>query len=206
MPGEKKLYSFLSWFKQPASVLSLVAAVTSLLTWFWVYANKGEIRIIPPDRVGIALAGGDLSLIIPLIFTNTGAPRTNQLIRRVTVELDGITPIKQPPISLRLRWRLEVKYIKAKEDDFLHDRLDYVNRAVPFAVVGGTSTPKLFEFIQVDTGFPKRYVDGFRLTIKTFTESRTFSSATVYYDCRHHDLGADSSVTANYHYCEMNSE
>ena len=137
-----------SWLYQPSSWISLVAALISVTTFFLVYAYRGEVRVIIPDRIGVALTSGDLSVLMPLTLTNTGAPRTARHIVRISATLEGIAPLQGSPATINVRWRMELKYAKSNDTNYMHDKLVYVNRAIPFALFGGTSTQRVFELVQ----------------------------------------------------------
>lgn len=90
------------WLKEPSSWLALVATCISISTFFLVYAFEGELRVILPDRVGIGLDNGYLTTIVPITFTNTGAPRTVRHVRQVKalVEPKVTTNTKNPSITM----------------------------------------------------------------------------------------------------------
>lgn len=185
-----------AWFLQPASYLALIATGISVATFFLVYASPGNLRIILPDRVGVALTQGDISVVIPLTFTNTGAPRTVRHVQRVTASLIEIAPLNEQPTEVHARWRFEYAYGKKEGAAFAEDKLNYVNRAIPFALFGGTSKQKVFELVQVERGFDKKTVAGFTLRVHAATESETISSDLIRYECQ--QLGL---LDRNYQYC-----
>ena len=86
---------------------------------------------------------------------------------------------------------------KAKESE---DYLEYISRADPFALYGGTSSQKLFELVQIGKGFLRRTLSDFVLSVNALTESNNFSSIKVGYTCD--DLKLEEN---NYRYCERKS-
>lgn len=195
-----------AWFRQPSSWLSLVATVISVTTFFLVYAYRGEVRVIVPDEIGVALVDGDLSVLLPLTLTNTGAPRTITHIVRVMATVKEFTSEKKSAATVEVRWRRELKYTKRENTPYLDDELEYLNRAVPFALDGGKSTQKVYELIQVGTGF-KRSIGNVSLTVHiTTAESGLFASKTAYYDCQRVDKDGelkDLGLISRYQYCRL---
>lgn len=171
------------WFSQPSSWLSIIAAILSVITFFLVYAYKGDVRVILPDKIGIGLEKGDLSIILPLVLTNTGAPRTVIHIIQITASIEGIAPLQEPPNEVDVRWRAEVKFVN--EEEYMQDHIEPINRAVPFALFGGTSTQRVFELVQIGRGFSKSNIDGFTITVNVITDAGNYNSTASHYDCDH---------------------
>ncbi|HEV2884643.1 MAG TPA: hypothetical protein VGW36_07280 [Pyrinomonadaceae bacterium] len=183
--------SFFSWLKQPASWIAIVAAITSFISFYLVYADPGELDLVLPDRVGIYhnLENDGLELLLPITFTNTGAPRTQRHIIRVTAEL---TP-SQPPASGNsnptFAWEYEKAIIgklewkkKYNEDITTPDNVDYVGRAFAFALYGGESKAKLLNMLQVGGKLGGRSLSDFRLKVDAATD-RGVISTTRRYGC-----------------------
>lgn len=191
------LSNFISWFKQPSSWLSIIATLISLITFFIVYEYKGKLIVTLPDRIGVC-ATGDLSIIVPLSITNTGAPRTVRHIIRITAIMEDIAPLKDNPTKVSVRWRMETKFVPRPGYSHLDDSIGYVNRVVPFAVHGGTSLEKVFNLIQIGRGFEKKFIDSFTIKVKIETDNGTFYSRKSYYNCYHIDVKEDV-----FQYCEM---
>lgn len=186
------------WIKQPSSWLATIATLISLITFFIVYEYKGKLIVTLPDRIGIC-ATGDLSLIVPLSITNTGAPRTVRNVIRITAYIEDIAPLKEYPTKVFVRWRMETKFVPIPgSTSHLHDSIGYVNRVVPFAVHGGISSEKVFNFIQNGTGFEKKIIDNFTIRVRVETDNGTFYSRKSYYNCNHMDISQDL-----FQYCEM---
>lgn len=193
-----------TWFRQPSSWLSLVATVISVTTFFLVYAHKGEVRVVVPDELGVALLDGDLSVLLPLTLTNTGAPRTTTHIARIMATVKETAPTGTSAATVEVRWRRELMYTKIENTPYLEDELKYLNRAVPFALNGEQSTQKVYELIQVDTGF-KPSIGNISLTVRVTTaESGLFVSETAYYDCRSEDKDREFKkleLASRHRYC-----
>lgn len=98
------------WFKQWLPVVAaVVAAIISISTFYLVYAQKGEVQIIMPDKVGVSrLSGGSALLLIPLIFTNSGAPRSVNHVTHVTATLRNLDPNQTAGNQVDLHWRYEL--------------------------------------------------------------------------------------------------
>lgn len=88
---------------------------------------------------------------------------------------------------MRRRTRREVPTI-------LDDIVDYVGRTFPFALYGGTSVNKLFDFIQ-DAGVFPPSLRSFELEVRAETDFKAVSSQGVKYFCEGEELGKD------YAYC-----
>lgn len=227
--GESSL-SLIKWIKQPTSWLSVIATlisistiVISIATFRLVYADRGEVKVVMPDRVGIKLwcrdaelkRPGDADLLIPLTFTNTGAPRTVQHVTRVTAILSNIYPSKVlGNKEVDLGWSYEYMFVSRQQwfqkypnekgrtaektgSCDREDYLDYLNRAVPFAIWGGTSAYKLSEFIQIGNGF-QQSVRGFDLVVRAEVDHGSPpSSEIVKYECE-----SDQLKDSKFRYCE----
>jgi hypothetical protein len=208
----KKHPWLMPWIKQPGSWLSVVAAIISVSTFYLVYAKKGEVRVIMPDKVGVSLSNGSALLLIPVTFTNTGAPRTVNHVTHVTATLRKLDPQEVAGNEVGLHWRFELKTIgkfqylqtypdrkdeeKNKKGDVANndDYVDYVSRTFPFALYGGTSVNKLFDFVQ-DAGVFQRSLRSFELEVRAETDSKAVSSQVVKYFCEGEELRKD------YRYC-----
>jgi len=200
------------WIKQPGSWLSVVAATISISTFYLVYAKKGEVQVIMPDKVGVSLSNGSALLLIPLTFTNTGAPRSVNHVTHVTATLRNLDPHMVAGNEVDLHWRFELtttgkfqyflKYPEKKVEEKKRtgkgirtdDFVDYVGRTFPFALYGGTSVNKLFDFVQ-NTGVFQTSLRSFELEVRAETDSKAFSSQVVKYVCEGEELGED------YGYC-----
>lgn len=189
--------NFSTWFKQPSSWLSIIATLISLITFFLIYEYKGKLIVTLPDRIGIC-ASGNIAIIVPLAITNTGAPRTVRHIIRITANITDIAPLNDKPTKVSVRWRMECKFVPRPGFSHLNDSIGYINRVVPFAVPGGTSAEKVFNFIQYDGDFEKDFVDNFTIQVKIETDNGTFYSRKSYYNCNHIDIKMDV-----FQYCEM---
>lgn len=189
-----------NWFRSPSNWISLIAFLISTVTFFLVYANPGKIRVIPSEAVGIGLYKGYFSLAAPLTLTNTGAPRTVQHITKITavVNAETSTGVK----TAEMYWLFERSFVGRreylakypelkKESDDDRDSIDYFkfeNRMAPFALFGGTSESKVFQFGQ-ETGSksPFANLDHFKVTFKVKTESSTYRARDIYYSCQNPD-------------------
>jgi len=166
--------SFFKWIKEPSSWLALAATFVAVATFFLVYADPGELKLILPDRVGLQYGGSDrkVSMLLPLTFTNTGAPGTWRHILSVTAVLSPEERVPEGTQNLTLAWEFERAFIDKrewlnkypKEDQRTEDYAAYVGRAFPFSLAGGASRSKLFEMHQFDEGaLSERKLDNFTL-------------------------------------------
>ena len=149
-------HGFVQWVKQPSAWLSVIAAIISISTliisistFYLVYARKGDVLVILPDKVGVSLSNGDALLLIPLTFTNTGAPRTVNHVTHVTATLRDMKPHEISGNEVDLHWRFELTTIgnlqyfqkypeeeKKRKDTktAADDVVQYVGRTFPFAL------------------------------------------------------------------------
>jgi len=202
--------SFIQWIKQPNSWLSVIAAIISLSTFYLVYTRKGEVKIIMPDKVGVSLSNGNALLLVPLTFTNTGAPRTVNYVIHVAATMRNIDPHEISDRSVDLHWRLELttvdkwRWLEKNPEQKVdreywaekYDVVQYVGRALPFALYGGTSATKLFDFIQ-DRGSFQQSLRSFEIVARAETPSGAVSSKMVKYVCENAQLDKD------YTYCNQ---
>ncbi len=184
------LASLLKWIREPASWLALAAASVSVATFILVYAYPGELRVVPPDRVGLHYLGSDrrLEMLLPLTFTNTGAPRTWRHVLRVTAVLatDGRRPegTRDPALA----WEYEDAFVGKREwlaknpgaDQGTVDYLTYVGRALPFSLAGGVSQAKLYRLLQYDGTPSGKALEKFTLVISVLQEDGRVEVARKY--------------------------
>jgi hypothetical protein len=179
------LRPLVSWLTQPSSWIALVGVATSLaaafvsgLTFYLVYADPGALQLVLPDRLGIKYVKRHdvVEMLVPLTFTNTGAPRTRRYVVRVTASLSPNAP---PPPGTRnptLEWEYELKFIGWREwlkkyPDFRErdrppeDYVDYVGRAFAFPLAGGASDSKVLHMVQFEGSLSGRTIDDFTLVI-----------------------------------------
>jgi hypothetical protein len=167
-----------------------------------------------PDKVGVSLSSGEALLLVPLTFTNTGAPRTVNHVTHVTATMHSIVPSQPQREEVSLHWRFELttvgkwqyflKYPEQKKDEGYwagtDDVVEYVGRAFPFALYGGTSATKLFDFIQDGSGF-QGSLRRFELVVRAETPSgRVSSKKGVTYICN------EATLTERYLYCSQQYE
>ena len=172
------------WLREPASWLSLIAALVSLSTFFLVYADRGHLTVLLPDRVAIADQSHGLALVIPLVFTNTGASRTHRHVIESSAVLVFVASGEAQQRTMPLRWEFEAQFVSTNEfhrrypqlpyakDDELVDQIDYVNRAFPFHLGGGTSLVKIYQFEPSDSQRLAE-IGPFEIRVRVRTESET---------------------------------
>ena len=202
-PDGKKNARVSLWVKQPAVwlpvVASLAAVIISASTYYQVYERQGELRIIMADKVGVTLLkNGSALLLIPLVFTNTGASRSVNHVTHMTATMRSLDPQNLAGSQVEFFWRLErtmigkFQYLQKypdraeskKENDAGSDIdvLDYVGRTFPFALYGGASVNKLFDFVQQTDRFQPT-LRSFELEVRAETDSKPVSSKPVKYVC-----------------------
>jgi hypothetical protein len=205
---------FIQWVKQPNSWLSVIAAIISLSTFYIVELRKGDVQVIMPDKVGVRLSqSGDYAiLLIPLTFTNTGAPRSVNHVTHVTATLRNMDPHEISDNEVEFLWRYEATTVDKFEYFQKHperrkewhdvgtmsDIVVYAARTFPFALNGGTSASKLFDFVQRDGGKFQQSLRSFELIVHAMTPSETVStSKAVRYICE------DDKLEADFGYCHQ---
>lgn len=206
-PDARKRW-LIEWIRQPSAWVSIIAAAISISTFYLVYAKPGDVRIIMPDRVGVSLLDGDVLLLLPVTFTNTGAPRTVNHVTHVSVTMRDIDPSPRADQLVDLQWDAEWKFIgklqylqnypaqkeNASRWGSRDDALDYVARAFPFALSGGTSVTKLFDFVRVNGSFQES-LRSFQLVVRAQTPTGAVSSRTAQYFC------SQGALEEKYRYC-----
>ena len=182
---------FWRWLKQPASWLSLSAALLSAVTFFLVHVNRGSLTVLLPDRVGVAYDSGGLAVVIPMVFTNTGAARTHRHVVEAAADL-VFTARESEQRSVPLRWRYEVRFVSHLEFQRLYpdhpeakadvkDHAAYDNQALPFHLAGGTSLAKVYRFEQLhQTPASVAGMEAFEIRVTTRTEAETLVVAGTY--------------------------
>jgi hypothetical protein len=192
------------WLKQPASLLSLTAAIISVSTFVLVYANPGRLEVYLPDEVAVGLNRGRDRLLIPLSLTNTGAARTHRQIIRITAQI--IPDVGDASsVTIPFSWAYEVQLMHAEQfrlkygpkapvDTGLVDVVDYVNRALALHMPGSSSQLRTYEFVQSDTTPVLTVPSTFELRLNVVTVRGTVSVAARYHGC--------GRLSANYCWCE----
>jgi hypothetical protein len=182
MERKKSRSSVIGWFKQPSSLISIISIIISLITFFLVNEYKGKLIIVLPDRIQVS-DFKNLSFEVPLVITNTGAPKTAAHVIRITCNLEDIIPLQKKSTNIKLLWRMESKYVPRPGSDHLHDSLGYVNRVVPFAIHGGNSVEKIYNFRPIGNGFENEFIDKFSLKVYVETDQGAFYSKKTFYNC-----------------------
>jgi hypothetical protein len=176
----------LKWIKEPSSWLALTASIISIATFFLVYADHGTVDLILPDRVGMKYdaLSDTAEMLLPLTFTNTGAPRTQRHVLRVTAL---VSPAQSPAAGNTdpaFAWEYEKVFIgklewekrypdwfdKYPEDRNNADFVDYLGRALAFSLHGGESKSKLFNMLQSNGKLSGRSLSDFALTVEALLE------------------------------------
>jgi hypothetical protein len=192
------------WLKQPASLLSLTAAVISVSTFVLVYANPGRLEVYLPDQVAVGLNRGQQRLLIPLTLTNTGAARTHRHIIRITALISPGAG-DSSSVTIPFSWLYEVQLLHAEQfrlkygtnvkvDTGLVDVVDYVNRALALHFPGGSSQLRTYEFVQSDTTRVFTVPSTFELRLNVVTVKGSVSVAARYHRC--------GPASADYRWCE----
>jgi hypothetical protein len=186
-----------SWFMEPASWLSLSAAVLSASTFFLVYADRGQLTVLLPDQVGIA--GQPLAVVIPLVFTNTGATRTHRHVVEATASLVFGPQGQLQQSVIPLRWQYEVQFVRqypdanAEKTAEVVDHAVYVNRAFPFHIAGGISVGKAYRFEPRDSSLRKAEIGPLDVEVRVRTETETVLLSGKY--------RCPGALNANYSWC-----
>jgi len=189
---------FLRWIRQPPSWLSVIALTLSLLTAYQVSLKPGQLQIIMPDKVGVALSKyGYAQLLLPVTFTNTGATQNIKHVTHISATMRRIDPHLIPDNEVAFHWRFELKTksrsgcacCEATEErkseksmSLLNDAVEVESRTFPFAVDGGKSIGKLLDMPQEKWAF-QAHLNSFELVVYARTSSGVFSSQPVRYVC-----------------------
>jgi len=180
--------SVLEWLKNPSSLISLSAAVLSLITFFLVYVDKGEIEVLLPQNLGIGISAdtGNMDILVSATYSNTGAPRTRRHILHITGIVQSLD--KAAPIDGEYKWTYEQRFIGKdeylkkypdKKDEGHRDYLDYVSRAIPFTLKGGESTAKTIE-LERPQKTTSLLPSKLRINLVVHTDSGTYKSSSTY--------------------------
>jgi len=206
-PNIKKASQLLGWLKQPESWISIVAAIISIVTFFWVYAYQGKLEVTIPSQIGVAKSGYDkLQILVPFVFTNTGATRTHRHITNITANIIPLSNNGAELPSALIGWTYEVQFISTwayhtkYPDQQVNmkqmDKVDYVSRAFPFHLEGGDSVSKVYIFEQKDGTFDSAGVGNFMLVITIWTNKEHFTMKSKY-------LG-NIEISADFSYFDTN--
>ena len=133
-----------------------------------------------PMSVGVKLGGDSpVDLLIPVVFYNSGAQPTNQVVRDITATL---TPIEGDATnqSLYFKWfdtqmfmgkvEFEDRYPDKKED--VYDYIVYESRSVPFNIKGGESNSKLLHLRLISEDPKINNLSAFQLLLNVETSGR----------------------------------
>ena len=176
------------WLRNPNSWISLTAAAISGITFFLVYVDRGEIEVLLPHNIGIGISAepGNLGILVPATFSNTGAPRSRRHIRHITGFIKSLD--NAVPAEGTIEWTYEHRFVGRDEffklypslkDEGFRDYIVYVGRAIPFSLKGGDSVSKLLELerpIGSSISGPSRM----QLDLVLHTESGDFKARSVY--------------------------
>ncbi len=188
-PMNKPSKPLRDWLKQPASWISLGAFIVSISTFFLVYAYQGELKVLLGDEVGVTSAGGRLRMVIPLVFTSTGAERVHRHVMRVAAVVKPLNGDEAQILSVPMRWEVEVQFISRKEfrrrypdaaEPGSIDVIDYVNRAVPFHLAGGSSVLKTYQLDQNAPSPNLSKLRAFELVMTVWTEKEVLHTSATY--------------------------
>jgi hypothetical protein len=189
MATASNIQSFYQWLKNPSSILSLIASILSIITFIFVYVDKGKIEILLPHNLGIGISANtkNFDFLVSAAYSNTGAPRTRHHIQHITASIKSLG--KATALDGKYNWTYEQRFVGAdeylskhrdKKDEGLRDYLEYVSRAIPFTLKGGESTAKTIELEgakSVDLLLPPRLQ--LELTVHANTGSYTTSAIYV---------------------------
>ncbi len=172
-----------------------------------MHANPGKLKYILPDRIGLEVdkPGATVILILPVTFSNSGAPRTFQHVLRVTVQIVPGQKKEASESDPLLSWKYELSFIHRLQ--YLKkypnasatgstDYLDYVGQAFPFALAGGRSTTKIFEMRQIAGSMKNRSIDIVTIFVSVQTEKSQSTMRSVY-QCR------EGVTEENVSWCEI---
>lgn len=197
-----KVHTLRTWLAEPASWLSLGAVVISASTFFLTYAYEGRLAVILPDRVGI-VAQPRLAVVIPLVFTNTGAARTHRHIVEATADLVFVPQGVVQPRSIPLHWELELQFVSSvefrrrypnEEAAKTDDQIEYLSRAFAFHLGGGTSLVKVYRFQPRDPSLRVGEIgQRFEVLVRIRTEKEALSFSGTY--------RCPGALDANYSWC-----
>jgi hypothetical protein len=198
--------AFRRWSRDPTSWLSVIATLVSIITFVLVYAWPGELKVVLPVQVGLKTEGGQLKLLLPVTFTNTGAPSIRRHIVTLRAELhDREQPHIQPVV---LRWESEWRFVGVLEfnkkyldqaDPGVEDYIEYVSRAVPFAIAGGQSTSKVMFLKQRPGAVGDSGFRSFELNVIAKTEGKQFTQA-ARFNCK------TKAQSARFDWCQKEEE
>jgi hypothetical protein len=198
--------ALIGWMKQPNSWLALTASIISFATFYLVYADRGRVELILPDRIGIQydVSSDVVEMLLPLTFTNTGAPRTQRHILRVTALVSPAQPPAPGNTNPSLAWEYEkvfigeVEWIKKYPDrnSNTRDYVDYLGRAFAFALHGGESKFKLLDMMQSQGKLAGRSLNDFTLTAEVLLDTGS-AKAVQRYSC------TDTLVSTSFKWCKL---
>jgi hypothetical protein len=190
------------WFRQPSSWLAIVSAIVavagatfSFATWYFLNLYEGKVAVLLPygrSAVGIGISNEsrDLTFILPLTLSNTGAKGTRHFVRYITAIVRSED--EAAPFSGTAEWTYEDKLVARAEylkefpkvfDTRQHDYVVYVGRAMPFFLGGGESTTKITELDLADT-HPKTIPSAFSLSLVLHTDKGDVLAPPSMYQCR----------------------
>ncbi len=141
--------SVLNWIKRPDSWLSVSAAGISLITFYLVYLSGGRVQIETAE-VGLRVSP-NVSLLMPVVFYQTGPPQKQSVVKTVTARLLHAGPGPKSE-GIDLEWDhsnqfiskedYEIRYPKAEKEQ-AKDYVVYEARAYPFILFGRNSATKI---------------------------------------------------------------
>jgi hypothetical protein len=147
-------------------VISVISFVTAFYTFYFTYLYRGDVDLIPPDRIGVYWQDNRLHAIIPITLTNTGSTRYRVQVNGMAARISTVSAGANHQASFDMPWQYEVSFItsedfftkyqewlksdpKHKRNLDLPDQLVHVTRAFPFQLSGGAFVSKSYQFDEV---------------------------------------------------------
>jgi hypothetical protein len=172
-------------------LISVIGATLSGATFYFVNISRGELDVFLPDKVAVAFRSNRLHVLVPLTLTNTGSTRSRRQVHKVVADVVSLAEQSKGSQKFTALWQYEVKfmdrleYFKNYPDERARDTgepdfLVYVNRALPFQLIGGAFVSKTYDFMQPVDCACDPVLGDFELAIMVHTESGEVRRAATY--------------------------
>jgi hypothetical protein len=147
------------WIKEPSTWFSLVAFLTSLITFYFNWPRAASLQVYL-DKVSILFHGSSdpgkvaVDLALPIYIINTGSPGNIAIVKNATAQIRFL-PGNGSDEDLDFFWYNTARLLspseyKSKYPDRqlenAQDYFDYESRDIPFAIQGKETAIKIFGF------------------------------------------------------------
>jgi hypothetical protein len=148
------------WIKEPSTWFSLVAFLTSLITFYFNWPRTASLQVYLPDKVPIQFFGRSnalLNVLLPIYIYNTGSPGNTAIVKKATARIRFL-PGNGTGEDIGFTWDSTGRLVTASEykaknpdeksQEGVPDYFVEESRDIPFAISWKETAFKYFHFFQ----------------------------------------------------------